>query len=118
MDFDALDGLNAARTRTEHGWWAGEPYDYSFGPLGEPEERTRGVLPEGERGDPDDRMTDIWAGDPASDENNSPLICESLGAEDAAFIAALANNADELLRLARIGAQAEARPAHVDDGQD
>jgi hypothetical protein len=92
--------LDSIRTRTEHGWWAGQMYSCSFGPVCEPDsdERRTITLPDDENG-----MMDVWAGDPKSEEDNRPLVCECGEPANARFIAVLANAAPRLLELAEIG---------------
>lgn len=115
IDFDYLERLNAERTRTPQGWWSGDIYHCSFGPVGEPQSDERETM---RLDGHEDGMMDVWAGDRSSEEDNRPLVCECGEPADARFIAVFANNADELLRLARIGAQAEARSKQEVDGQD
>jgi hypothetical protein len=45
-------------------------------------------------------MADVWAGDPSSEEDNSPLVCECGNKDDAAAIVAAMNSLPALLECA------------------
>jgi len=81
---ETLRRLHAEATQTPHGWWQGEPYGASFREVGNPASGETIVLEDG-----DNSMCDVWAGDPANEEDNLPLICECGEQADAALIVAM-----------------------------
>ena len=99
-----LRRLHAEATQTPHGWWQGEPYGASFREVGNPASGETIVLEDG-----DNSMCDVWAGDPANEEDNLPLICECGEQADAALIVAMHAALPKL--LACVEALADAQKA-------